>query len=600
MKQALRVTAVFVIGVLEVVCVVVAFATWSAPGAAFGWNLGADGLTVTNVQPNFPAARAGITPGDRIVYSSMPVLGRIDTVMSEALYSGATVSFRILRDGVERQVTLRAQGLPSVSGVAHVAYALGGLVLGLVGLALVAFRPSAMTWGFAAVAPPLILPDAFYLWADRAPLDQGFAYHLALSVLYALQLLGILLFASRFPTDSSAGFAKVVNRAAVPISIAALALYCYVDYAVFVSAFPPPHWALLANDYGTTVFGAIVALAAMFSNYAAEQQANRSRLLPVIAAFVLLNLAILVDQIFEEISSDPVVVGGADLLFAASAALLAAAIAYGVVRHRVIDVNFIISRTLVYSILTLFVVAVFSLIEYVFGKVLEHQGVATFLEIAAAIGLGLSLNVLHGRLDGFIDRTIFRKRHLAEKRLEAASQTLPHATSSELVHDMLVEEPVDALELASAAVFRRNGSSYKRESAAGWSPSDVAELEENDHLVARLRAELQPVSISEVRWPREDLPKGLGQPLYAVPIASGHNLAAIALYGGHAGGEDLDPDEQRSLRGLAAGAALAYDHLAAEELARTIEELRGENAALRHSQELLVEKLLKRLSKDGA
>lgn len=595
MRQAIRVTAVWIIGILEVLCIVVALMTWNAPEAAFGWNLGSDGLTVINVEPNMPAAKAGIAPGDRIVYASMPVLGRTDTLMAEPVYPGVTISFRILRGDVERQVTMEAQSLPPISAFAHLAYELGGLALGLVALVLVALRPSAMTWGFAAVAPPLVIPDAVYMWFQRAPFEQAFAFHLALSALYALQFLGIIVFACRFPTGNAAGFSKVASRAAVPLSIVVLGIYWYVDYAIFVSKSPPPHWMLLINDYGTTVFGALLALAAMFSNYAAEQRANRSRLVPVIAAFVLLNLSVLIDELIAEIRSDPLVVGSADLLFAASAALLAAAIAYGVVRHRVIDVSFIISRTIVYTILTVFVVAIFSLIEYIFGKVLEHQGVATFLEMAAAIGLGLSLNVLHGKLDSLIDRTIFRKRHLAEKRLEAASHTLPHATSSELVNEMLVAEPVDALELASAAIFRRNGTSFKRESAAGWSTGDVAELEENDQLVARLRAELQPVTVSDVRWPRENIPSGVAQPIYAVPIASGHKLSAIALYGGHAGGEDLDPDERRSLRGLAAGAALAYDHLAAEELNRKVEELRGENEALRQSQELLVEKVLKRL-----
>lgn len=596
MRQAIRVTAVFVIGVLEVAGFLIALATWNMSGAEFGWNLGRDAVTVTNVEPNLPAAKAGILPGDRVVYSTLPVLGRMDTLLAESVYRGATISFRILRNGVERQVTMQAESFPSISAIANVAYAFGGLVLGLVGLALVAFRPGAMTWGFAAVAPPLLVPEAIYIWSERAPLDQAFAFHIAISVLYALQFLGTLVFACSFPAESRAGLAKTVRRAAIPLFLIALIIYCYIDYAVFYSSTPPPHWSLLLNDYGASILGPILALVALFSNYAAEQRSNRSRLVPVIAAFVLLNVAVAIEQLVSEISSNPGLVDFSYFLFGVSAVLLAAAIAYGVVRHRVIDVNFIISRTIVYTILTVFVVAVFSFIEYIFGKVLEHQGVATFLEMAAAIGLGLSLNVVHGKVDGLIDRTIFRKRHLAEKRLEAASRTLSHASSTSFVDEMLVAEPIDALELASAAIFRLNGDAYKRENAGGWAAGNAIELDENDHLVARLRAELQPVALSDLRWPREDLPKGLGQPLYAVPIASGHKLAAIALYGGHAGGEDLDPDERRSLRGLAAGAALAYDHLAAAALNQTIEELRGENDALRRSQEMLAEKILKRLS----
>jgi hypothetical protein len=594
-RRALRVTALCVIGFFEVIFAGIAVVTWDNPGAEFGWNIATDGVTVMSVEPNLPAANAGIVAGDKVVYSTMPLPGRINTLMNQALQPGATISFRIVHDGTERAVTMQARSFTSLAAASLVADAIGGLALGLVGLALVALRPSPMTWGFALVAPPLLVPEALYLRSGEWAFAPAFAFYIVVSVLYALQILGTLVFASGFPTGASAGFARTVARLAIPAAIGALAIYCYVDFAIFASGVAPARWALWVNSYGATVAGAILALVAMFSNYAAAERANRSRLAPVIAAFVLLTVATVLEQFVWQVTSNPVLVGLGELLFAISSALLAASIAYGVVRHRVIDVGFIISRTLVYTILTVFIVAVFSLIEYVFGKLLEHEGVATLLEIASAVGLGLWLNVLHAKLDDFIDRTIFRKRHLAEKRLEAASQTLPHASSTSFVDDMLVAEPVDALELASAAVFRRDGAAFRRESAKGWSPGDVTELEENDHLVVRLRAELQPVEISDLRWPREDLPKGMSQPLYAVPIASGHNLAAIALYGGHTGGEDLDPDERRSLRGLAAGAALAYDHLAAQELNRTVEELRGENEALRRSQDVLVEKVLKRL-----
>jgi hypothetical protein len=593
--KTLRIAVVCALAAWEIGCFALALATWDSPIGVFGWVLGTDGVTVTTVEPNSSAERAGIVVGDKVVYATLPILGRIDTLLGEYAYPGETISLRLVHNGAERAVTMQAQAAPSIEETGYLIFAFGVLALGLVTLALVALRPSAMTWGSALIALPLMLPTSLFLWSERVPFAGILAFHLALSVLYALQLGGMIVFACRFPADRPFGFARIVDRIAIPATVAALAVYAYYVYLVFVSAVPPAHWLLLLNDFGMEAFAAVVALAAMFSNYAAAEPANRSRLLPVIASFVILVVTFVLEEFVFQFTANSTVLVASNVLFALAAVLLAAAIAYGVVRHRVIDVNFIISRTLVYTVLTVFVVAVFSLIEYVFGKLLEHQGVATFLEIAAAIGLGLSLNVLHGKLDNLIDRTIFRKRHLAEKRLEQASHTLPHATSSELVHEMLVAEPVDALELASAAVFRRNGSSFKRESAAGWSPTDAAELEENDHLVARLRAELQPLSISDVRWPRENIPAGVAQPLYAVPIASGHHLAAIALYGGHTGGEDLDPDERRSLRGLAAGAALAYDHLAADELQRTIEELRGENEALRRSQELLVEKVLKHL-----
>jgi uncharacterized membrane protein YczE len=564
-------------------------------GSEFGWNVGTDGVTIINVEPDRPAAHAGIQPGDKIVYLTMPVFGRLNTLQNEGVFQGAVLTFKLEHRGTIRTVTMTSQPFSNLLGESYLAYAFGALAFGFVGLALVLLRPSRMTWACALIAPALLVSQSIYQWAQEAAFGTGFTFQVTLSVLYALQTFGMVSFASRFPNDAPKGVALILDRLAVPLAAVALGTYVYVDYAIFFSPVPPHVWALTLQSYVIYAATALAVFVGLLTTFASASRIDRSRLTPVIVAFVLLAIAGTFYQFAIQVSSNPAVYIFTSAFFAISCTLLAAAIAYGVIKHRVIDVNFIISHTLVYTILTLFIVVGFSLIEYVFGKVLERQGVATFLEIAAAVGLGLSLNALHGKLDNLIDRTIFRKRHIAEKRLEAASRTLPHASSALLVEELLVAEPVDALDLASAAVFRRNGASFVRESAAGWSAGDAQELDDNDHLVARLRAELEPVAISEVRWPRGDLPKGLSQPLYAVPIASGHKLAAIALYGGHSGGEDLDPDERRSLRSLAAGAALAYDHLAAESLSKTIEELRGENEALRHSNELLVDKVLKRL-----
>ncbi|MBV8283853.1 MAG: hypothetical protein JO175_04330 [Candidatus Eremiobacteraeota bacterium] len=595
MKRLARVALVTALALFEVLMLALGLMAWNSPAAQFGWNVGTDGVTITNVEPNSGAAEAGVAVGDRIVYEKMPILGRIDALLNEGVYPGAAITFPIVHKGIERVVTVESKPFPNVAAAALVAYELATFSIGFVGLALVLLRPSRMTWGLAMVAPVLFIPEPVYLWAERAPPAQGLTIHLAISLAYAMQLTGLMLFASRFPTDRPKGVALVVDRLAVPCGAIAMAIYFYVNWAVYAASAPPPHWTLWLQDYGTTIFLCIATVIALVSNYAVAARADRSRLMPVIVSFALLMATTLVQQFVTQVSSNAAVDAFWNLAVAASVTLLATAIAYGVVKHRVIDVSFIVSRTLVYTVLTVSVVAIFALIEYLFGKLLERSSLATVIEIGAAVAIGVSLNYVHGWLDRSIDVVLFRRRHLAEKRMERASETLPHASSESFVNEMLVAEPVDALDLASAAVFRCNGGAFRREAAAGWSEAHAAELDENDHLVVRLRAELQPLALSGLRWPRLDLPNGVAQPLYAVPVASGHRLAAIALYGGHTGGEDLDPDERRSLRGLAAGAALAYDHLTAEALHKTVAELRGENDALRRSQDVLVERVLKHL-----
>jgi hypothetical protein len=600
-RSLLRIAVVALIAAFSAVCFIATLITYDRPAAEYGYNVASDGVTIRAVEPGLPAANAGIEVGDRIVYEHLPVPGRLNAIESEWVAPGTMLRFEIVHHGTPRTVMLEAVALPSLYGMAGLSFAFAGLALCTVSLALVLLRPSRMTWGFALVSPPLILPDALVRWSQHAPPELALAYQIFVALLYALQTAGMLVFASRFPTDVPLGPNRAIDRLAVPVGLGVAAIYIYVDWSIWFSPSPPPHWILFAQDYVAAGLPSLAALAAIATTYANSSGNLRSRLAPTLVAFVALIVSATAQQFGSVLTSSPGWILFLYFAFAFSAVLVAVAVAYGVIRHRVIDVNFIVGRTLVFSILTIFAVSVFTLIEYLFGKLLERGGLAIVLEILAAVGLGLSLNFLHGRLDRFIDLVLFRRRHLAEARLERTAATLPHATSRELVADLLVGEPADALDLASAAVFVQSESEtrYVRAQASAWGAGDASELDADDHLVVRLRAELRPIRLEELRWPRTDLPSGERQPLFAVPVAVGNRLEAITLYGAHRGGEDLDPDERNLLRALANAAALAYDHLTAQALRKNLDEMRGENAALRRVERRLTDLLKERLDKSG-
>lgn len=542
-----RLALVAVLALLEVAAAALML-SYDLPIGTYGFLVGTDGVTIAAVEPASPAARAGILPGDRLIYATLPLRGRRAAAFQEEVPGNAPISFQVVRDGRPRSVALRAQSAPTAGRIETLTYACAGLAVGLVGLLLVLLRPSAMTWAFAFIAPAMLIPWGALFWSQQTASAAGSAVDVVIALLYAAQTAAIMVFASRFPNDQPNGISRVIDRLSLPVGLAVAAVYLYVYLQLRFASLPPARWILVA-DYAIVLPG-LAALVALLSTYVRTPGSARARLVPVIAGFVLLIVAGILQQLSPQWTANAAVLISLNIVFSASPALVAAAVAYGVIRHRVMDVSFIISRTLVYTILTVAAVSVFSLIEYVFGKLLEHRGVATLLVIAAAVGLGLSLNVLHRRLDEFVDRVLFRRRHLAEKRLVGTARALPHATTDEAVDAALVDEPADAFDLASAAVFRWDDHNYRRIRSRGWSDVEANVLEHDDSLALRLGAELTPIDPHELRWERDDVPAGERQVLYAVPIVNGYRLDAIALYGGHVTGEDLDPDERRSLRRL--------------------------------------------------
>jgi hypothetical protein len=585
--RALYLAAIALLGLVGLAFLL---ATWDGyAGSIFGWDVGADNRTITYVTPGGPAHRAGIVAGDRVDWRSLPLLGRMNLALNVTVAPGSTLEVTIEREGSARTVTLAALPWgPIVEWVTR-AQALAALVLLAIGVALVYLRPTRMTWGFLLSTlywtttigwnAPWIHPSA-----GTFALIEGLT-----SLQWGLSLAGILIFMSRFPSDSARGPLALLDRAAIPIGVAATALAVYVDVCVLGSPTPPPVWATIANQYVIAGVVAVLAVGALVTSFALARGSDRQRILPVLLAFAFYVALAMAQTVYNERYTDVVGYGTVAAFSVCSMLALAVAVAYGVLRSRVLDVSFAISRTLVYTILTTIVVGAFALIDFVSSKLLERLQITLLLEVCAALAFAIWLNALHARIDRFVDRVLFRRRYLAQARLERVGRTLDHAESAAFVDEALVVEPCDAFALASAAVLRRAESgAYERVFALGWEGCAPA-FASDDRLVVTLLAELDTVALAGIRGPQADTPSGIAQPLLALPLVVRHEMNGFVLYGGHVGGEGLDPDEVGVLERLVHAAAGAYEHIRTKAAIAESDGLRSENAILLREQKLLRE-----------
>jgi hypothetical protein len=582
------VLALFAAGALAAIAITLP--SIGSPAGVFGWNIGPDGVTVISVTPHHPAEDAGIVPGDRIVYSTMPLRGRINTIFVTPVRPADRISFEVMHRGEARMVTLAAAPWPrALTTASNAAGLFSELIAVVVAIALVALRPNVMTWAFLLSALYALIPlsgNPYSLRSDAAMAAVLTANGIAEGIVTA----ATFVFIGRFPNNASRRWTAWLDRAAVPWALVVAASWAYVMWAIVASPAPPLHLVLVGVQYAFPAVGTAIILAALVAGYAAARGSLRQRILPVLAAFGLSTLFGFLWTTANDLTADAATVLGIAIVAQLFDAAIPLTVAYAVIRYRVIDVNFVISRTVVYGILTAGIVVTFALVHYLVGKLLESTRVAVAIELAVAVAYGVWLNALHDRLDSFVDRVFFRRWHLAEARLDRVAHALPHAETKEFVDKMLASEPADALSLASAAVFRRDcDGRFTRRDSVGWSAAHAQYLEGNGRLVVELRATLAPVDLAGTPWASERVPEGTAQPVHAVPVCARHRVEAIVLYGSHTGGEALYRDELHVLRRLALGAAQAYDHLAVAELARKIQELEIENSGLRQAQSALSE-----------
>ena len=169
-------------------------------------------------------------------------------------------------------------------------------------------------------------------------------------------------------------------------------------------------------------------------------------------------------------------------------------------------------------------------------------------------------------VDGYFNREI----DAAGQRL---GQAIREAKRPAEIDRLLADETYDALKLASAASFRREGPVFARDgNGKGWDRDKTTKIKADEPMLAAV-PEGKPFPLKDGDGDGLNLPSGLSRPVLAVPAVNPVRCFAVSLYGPHASGTDLDVHERGILRRLADEAAAMY-----AELENT--DLRGEIARL--------------------
>jgi hypothetical protein len=546
---------------------------------AENWGEGTFGVTVpartaivAGVDRASPADRAGIRAGDRLIdRGDFEIASRL-----RSPYPGERESLELQRGAVVYRVTLIAAPNPGfgiwqrIGGI--LAYVPPTVFL-IVAFLLVFLRPSIMAWSFYVFAVGYFgTSPAFMYWSHVLPLPAYFALSFVLSTVFgAWSVLPLLPFILRFPNGDALGWRRRVDPFVWIFLALAYALYV-VEWRVYYAAETIPAWDAIAS--------AVIPLAAFLfaglilaKNLAVATPSDRQRW----GFLAIGTLASFVAYAVYFVPGVPFAVGQ---VIGFAVVLMPICIAYAVFRLRVLDVNFVLNRAIVYGLLSVGVIAFISVLDWFFSRVLAIGRLALGLELLATIGVGFLLDRINRATENFVESLFFRRRRLAERHLRRAASALPYATDETAIVDGLVQVPVDALELAGAALYQRSTGGARYEGVATARQTQVAPpgFDANALLVRILLADENLVWLDDVRS-HLDVENAAIYTL-AVPVTVRHELVSFTLYGAHANGAQLDPDEVVMLQELAREAARAYDHVEAERARERYAQLRELGAAL--------------------
>lgn len=554
------------------------------PTAEFGFQLDAAGK-VLGVTPDSPASRAGIVAGDAIDMRATPFGSRpyLQTGAPDTARPGTVGRFVVLHGDERKSLDLIARTEPQslADDVTIVLVALSQLGLVVISAFLVIKRPSLMTWAFLLYADGsglLAVTTVSTLPASAIAAIVGF------NALYNFPWLWLAIFALRFPNDEPTGWRRGAERAILASLVAIIPLNFWFNGG-YLAGYPPHPWVVaLFNLLG--VAGLLFAAFTFVATYLGADAIDRARLRWVMLGIVLGSGGGLAYGIATTLPGVAVAWPIWLLnLVQASEIIVGLTVVYAVVRHRVFDVRFFIGRAVLYSALTSVVVVTLQIVDYTASKMFSSvPSIANAGQAGAAILLGLSLKVVHAKLEKVCDSTFFKSRLKAQRRIERLTRGMSHTPSLAAIREIVVTEPATAFKLTSAAIFTKveNGT-YERGTAIGWDDASLTTIEPDAPLVLQLLAAEDPVPLGDVTFAPGALPPEERKPSNAMSMRVRSDLEAIVFYGPHDSQEELDPDEIETLEGLLRAAASAYDHVRAAALNDKLEQLETEIQTLRGS-----------------
>jgi hypothetical protein len=558
------------------------------PLGSFGFYADNDGVIYDVIGPfdaesDSPAWNAGIRDGDKLALGKLRCLPYNPTTCGNALMvlgghqfvlkgREATFDLKASAGHPARQATLIAARVPANPFERFIVLIdqIAGILVVVAAAWLVWTRPGRMSWGFFLYVMWFNPGQyyAFYALLEPWPLvvlGQNIAGAIAEAVGYT----GLLQFVLRAPNDEPDRKWRWLEHLlpAIAIVLAALMLLTYGNLTGYRTE-SGTRFAILAG------FGvAVCAVGILLERTRRKPPEDFQRMRWVVwgcliglPAFLLAELAsstTIFETRWENFTPSEDVIG---LLYLVNG-ILCLFVFEAVRRERVVSVAIPLRRVTILG-LTLSIPAL--LLHHEVEYMQEHLAIPNWAWIVIGAGALYLISRLHEGATHLTDRYFNRDLDKAERSIAAA---LLKAKEPLEVDRILADRPYRALKLSSAASFRRNGAGFQRDSDGhGWGEKTTRMLSADTPMLAPL-AKGAPFPVEEEYDAEPALPSGFARPVLAVPAANPIRCFALALYGPHASGADLDANERAMLKRIAQSAAAVYAEIESDDLRRQVSTL---------------------------
>jgi hypothetical protein len=513
-------------------------------------------LVILSVDPNGPAAHSVLRPGDVIDIRQNTAAER--SMILNAALNGRTTTLHILRKSTEVPIAVTPGPANARAGWSYIVSILGAmwiaLFAGLIALRrsdVSAMRLLCLTLLFYSLGT---VTDWATPWAWMSAVLASCAALGRLSVAYLAACAGC--FGS--PVSPFRKVTQWLCYGLVGVSIGLL--FARVIGTMTLAIDPVEVWGPGSGvPFRTTIasvtwLAILMALLSAAFAIAASRSAERRRAvwsLAPPAILIVFGAAAVTAQFFLPSYTMVLALGGISGLAIFLTPLI---LAYVALSRRLLDVGFVLNRTVVFAVLSTIVVGAFVLVEWAVSKwfLSLNPTAGAIVDMVVALALGLSLRALHTFVERFIDRVFFRKRNENVEALRRFAHESAFITDRATLLDRTAREVRERTDVDAVAILTREGTD-----AYAFSTNDAgSSIGENDPAIVALRAWGKPVDLTALH----------GSELrgeFAFPMISRGTLVGALICGAKRDDEAYAPDESDALLAVAHGVGITLDAMSA-------------------------------------
>jgi len=311
----------------------------------------------------------------------------------------------------------------------------------------------------------------------------------------------ILLLIAHFPPFTSP-FRAFLRKIALPVVVAAALVQLWIYLSVVypgtqlfaIAGSPGPQWfqnLLWAIISLATLVAAIEGLLRADEEHRAQMRWVGGALVLSQTSWLLMNVALMIDPNPQLWFSWMSLFQDVPLL----------AIAYAILRHRLVDITIVFSRAAVFGFVSIALVGLFIAGEWIAAQIVE-RGLGAAAEsgwlgkavpLFIALGVGLSARSIHSAVEKRLNILFFSRREKSLAALRRLALEVDVVTDKRSLLDLTYESVRDNIEGRYAAIYITSDGGYERARTSEEQLPGL--LDENDAAIVRMRRWNEPFEI---------------------------------------------------------------------------------------------------------